>query len=277
MPRLIVKGSKIGVLRGRLVTDAGGARCCCGPPGCQCNLSNPVALRRWGCTPLADVPLLGGALFGVVTIRVQWVGTLRYSDPQGNFQEMDASGSAVLCASDPNGPPVALAESGSTSSVRYRVSAAQGVRQASVVYGADRWGWAVNRVDANGTAIPIESVRWQGALMTLARQSSVGPTSLFRVDGIPQQGTACVQTIAQPGSGNVATFDFADSDAGGSTRGTFTHTPQFPNDGTYSASIDVTWTRDLSCRVGGSGILPPGINPQTLRPYSSGPCVGCGD
>lgn len=277
MPGLIIKDGKVGMVRGRVVTDSGGAPCCCDDSGCPCSLANPVVLTRWACPVLIQTPIGGGRLFGRILMRVEWRGSARY-EAVGTLETVEANGVGLLCVNADTGQAAALA--GSFSRSLHTFSSPDGSFSVPNEYGPEFWYAYVMRqgnTPTRQTAIVFAGAKMSGASFPYdpifrgsATSPFVGAGSLCNLTNCPpiDQGVFC------------SVREFADADDGGRAVSTTTIRRPIGNPGApYSnATLEVTWTRDLTCGVGGEGFvpkLPPGIDHTTLRPYVPG-CPGCG-
>jgi hypothetical protein len=280
MAKLVVIDGQVCVVSGRLVTDKDGAPCCCGPGNpCACDLMNPRTAYRWACGPFRNVPILSGALFGTMFMDVQWSARSTWTSPTQSEQKT-AQGRGLLCFGRTE--MLALDGSFARGNISVRDANGSGGRSYEAVPDATQMWWGLGpagyRTDLGRLSL-LEFVNLRGgfgginAFITTARTIWNGGALC---SAMPGQGGPCTFSECPPNSGFCRSFDFTDSDTGGQATGRANVFPLNPNGATGDAEINVTWTRDLSCRIGGSGALPLGIDPTTLRPHKTG-CPGCGD
>lgn len=302
--RIIVKQGRVGIVRGRVVTDAGGADCCCGPAlPCPCDFTNPFTASRYKCPNLEIVPIRMGRRFGRITMVVQWQASARIVFPPDGFgtpgssREFQSQGVGLLCVRDDSTVPLALP--GSYSATRYTETVGgQVVAVVESEYGPDQWNqspagrfpqFPVNRIAFAGSRIvqgafyPPDAPFQLADVFTPARASCEGTsTTADRNSGVGER-RHLVKDTDLTGEGRASSR--------------YQSFPGSPEPWTATASLVVDWRRDLSCALPGGGEqddtnlpptpegmlmdgpngpgLPAGIDPTTLRPYVPG-CPGCG-
>lgn len=274
MSRPLVIDGRVATIGGRVVTDANGAPCCCDPVPCPCDLSVTGPMERIGCPDGERVPLLGGARFGVVFMRVLWRASHNFTFTNGSGQTFahrsSGEGAGLLCIRPGNLIQV-LPGSFSRSVYTYEADTGSGTWTLEMDHTTSN-GWARHAQLSGSTSGPLVVSVFPASVAAL-RGPWGGPGALV-AGPTPLVGLGCTWSEAPPGSGYSRSSEFADSDAGGAGRGTITATGP---GATGSGEVYAEWTRDLACRLAapGPGLLPPGIDPMTLRPIVPG-CPGCG-
>jgi hypothetical protein len=227
---------------------------------------------------------MNNALFGSVFVDVQWSGR-SVVEASGNREEKTAEGRGLLCfvLRGSSSSIVVLPGSFARGTISARDAdgnSASGIYESTNDGNTGWWGYGPARISPTtgviqrgnfviaGSGIPLF------ASVVLVRHLWAG---FAQINAVPSLGAPCTFSECPPEAGYCRAYQFSDTDAGGFARAQTTLFPAFPGGQTGEGSIDVTWTRDLSCRVGGGFAprVPPGIDPATLRPYTPG-CPGCG-